>query len=214
MSLMKLLTVSRSFVTGPSPLGRYRMVGQRSGVPQFGATVKPRRSAACPAPTRPVPSSQRELPKLASDPDCTVPPAAKAVVAPQSRPAKSPFTKSGAAVAAAHGGPVERMGSARKLISSLRGWLRPKQGRRIRSPFAGKAARPPVQAHLKLESVRVVRNDLSDSDFEVRARQTTQAARTLEGRGLAKLRHGLGAMSWTQMASRWFETGRARVQTR
>jgi hypothetical protein len=214
MSLMKLLTVSRSFVTSPSPLGRYRMVGGRRGLPRFGPAVEPRRPAACPAPLKAAFAGQRELPKLAVDPGTGVPPSPNAGMESPVKPASSPFTKPGAAARTDKGGPAERTGGARKLVSRLRGWLRPKPGRRTRSPFTGKTVRPPVQAHLKLESVRVVRNDLSDSDFEVRGVGATGATPAFEWRSLEKLKRGLGGMSWSQTAARWFEAGRERVQTR
>jgi hypothetical protein len=65
------------------------------------------------------------------------------------------------------------------------------------------SARPLVQAELSLETVRVLRNDLSDSDLELvvkarpRARKASAAARswsTLEEQ-----------QSWSRLASRWFE---------
>ena len=214
MSLMKLLTVSRSFVVGQSQLGRYRMVGPHGGLPQFGPTVHPGHPAVAPTPARSLSACQSELPKLVLNQDQTPLQPAKSTGASGVKSAQSPFTKPGPPEPRADPGPAERVGPAQKAISRLRGWFRPRPKRRFKSPFVGKALRSPVQVHLALESVRVVRNDLSDSDFEVRAVGAARAAGALERPVLEKLKHGLVGMSWGQVTGRLFENGRARAQTR
>jgi hypothetical protein len=304
MSLMKLLTVSRSFVTGQIPTGRYRMVGRHGGLPQFSPAT---RSSDAPAARRatkvPVPC-QGELPKLGAqeipaglrpaspalpaaaqlhpatpvavakdlevpvpvqaradrpsegdfrlEPEKTVLPGAQGSLgqnaglqtrrgspcpvahSPAEAPAadrrggdtspapscswpkacQSPFAKSNPTEPVAHSRTPKRAGPLQKVLQGLRDWMRPKPGSNSRSPFVGKPVRSPVQAHLKLESVQVIRNDLSDSDYEVRqaglAAGTAAANAPLLGR--AKL--SLLATSWHQATARWLESGRARVQSR
>jgi hypothetical protein len=302
MSLIKLLTVSRSFVTGQVPAGRYRMVGREGGLPRFGppAHLVPAPVAHPPKRT-PVPC-QREFPALglpdavtgepvspkdvpAADPGevfqtiaalhsevtaAVEPPAGcperaefrlepeatsapvgqgsscenahaadrsgssrlpvvelLATTSPEERhdhratpfsmdrprsKSKSPFAKSNSAEPGSVGSSSKRAGLF-QVLRGLLGWLRPKPGRNSKSPFVGKPVRPPVQAHLKLESVQVIRNDLSDSDYEVR--QAGLAARVaavnppLLGRAKLSL-----ATSWNQVTARWLAQGRARAQTR
>lgn len=214
MSLMKLLTVSRSFVMGQSQLGRYRMVGRHGGLPQFRPTGHPVHSAVAPAPARSPSACQSELPKLARNNEQTPLRPTKSARGSAVKSAKSPFTTSDSQEPKVDRGQAERAGFARRVISRLRGWFRPKPERRFKSSFVVKTLRSPVQVHLALESVQVVRNDLSDSEFEVRAVGATRAASALGRPGMEKLKLGLAGMSWGQVTARWFENGRARAQTR
>ena len=214
MSLMRLLTVSRSFVIGQSQMGRYRMVGRHGGLPQFGPTGHAVHSAVARSPARSLSACPSELPKVVSCNDQTPVQPTKPTGISVAKSAKSPFVKPDCLEPKADHEPAERVGPARKAISSLRGWFRSRSKPRFRSPFVGKTLRPPVQVHLALESVQVVRNDLSDSDFEVRAVGATRAARALEKPALEKLKRGLAGMSWSQVTTRLFENGRARAQTR
>ena len=214
MSLMKLLTVSRSFVMGQSQLGRYRMVGRHGGLPQFRPTGHPVHSAVAPTPARPSSACQSELPKLALNNAQKPLQPVKPTRASAAKSTKSPFTTPDSHELKVDHGQAERVGPARRVISRLRGWFRPKPKRRYKSPFVAKALRSPVQVHLALESVQVVRNDLSDSEFEVRAVGAARAVRAIERPALEKLKHGLAGMSWGQVTARWFENGRARAQTR
>ena len=214
MSLMRLLTMSRSFVMGQNQLGRYRMVGRHGGLPQFGPTGHPIHSAAALTPARSLSAGQSELPKLVLNNGQTPLQPAESTRAAAVKSAKGPLTKPDSLEPKVDHGPAERPGLARKAISRLRGWFRPRPKRRFKSPFIEKALRSPVQVHLALESVQVVRNDLSDSDFEVKAVGVARAAGAFERPALEKLKHGLAGMSWGQVTARLFENGRARAQTR
>ena len=215
MSLMKLLTVGRSFVAGRTPLGRYRMVGRRGGLPQFGPTGHSLHSAFAPVPARAVTPCQSELPKLVPNHDHGAPQTPSLPAAPTIKPARNPFMKPSPPPPSTKAGRPERTGPAQEAISRLRGWLRPKPARRTPSPSVGKIVRTPVQVHLKLASVQVVRNDLSDSDFEVRAGGgATTATAAVERRPWERLKRGWGGMSWSQATARWLQASRARVQMR
>jgi hypothetical protein len=304
MSLIKLLTVGRSFVAGQIPTGRYRMVGRQGGLPQFGPTTHSARAPVAHRPPRiPVPC-QSEFPKLdlqadgavsgpaepiaaptadadqdrgfaadrnpeppvsvqpqedrhggndfhpepARTPDAeggssagegvrarsrlssqvpSVEPAAQAssgdrcdrdVSRPTSRSAgrvfHSPFAKTHPADPGLIGRFPKRVGFLQKTFQRLRDWLQPKPGRNSRSPFVGKPVRSPAQAHLKLESVQVMRNDLSDSDYEVRPAGLTGGTAAAEAPALGRARLGVLAASWGQVTARWFESSRARAQIR
>lgn len=62
------------------------------------------------------------------------------------------------------------------LLKSLRSWRPGPSRSRSRARHSAPTATGPVQGELRLENVRVVRNDLSDTDYEVVLADTTTAS--------------------------------------
>jgi hypothetical protein len=140
MSLAKLLSTGKSLVGGATDSSnRYRM-GSPGLLPKFGSAVKA------------VPSEPKAPMSVSAEGECM-----KSGVAPEQqspRPAE----------------PRRRKFSIQEIVGS---WLRRIQWRRGRKLIKPKARevlqfqKKPVQAELSLDNVRVVRNDLSDSDLEI-----------------------------------------------
>ena len=141
MILGRLLTAGKSLVGSQSSASRYQM-NRSKLLPRFEPRNKLRRS---PARAEVVSSAQESAPQSA--PAATASPGAKATE-PRRATHKNPIRPFSDALSA--------------LLSRL---SRPA----IAKPKSAvpRFGRAPVQSELSLESVRVIRNDLSDADIEV-----------------------------------------------
>jgi len=155
MSLLRLLSAGKSLVGIKEGPARYRMSDPRV-MPRFGSGRNPFQSRKAVEP--------EPLPTAAPDSDSA------AVARPEPEPEVRPEP-------AVNAGPaVKRTESRLTLwvkapVRKVAGWFR-----RRERPRPAVAKRPgPVQGELSLDLVRVVRNDLSDSDFEVVARKPAPA---------------------------------------
>lgn len=147
MSLLRLLSTGKSLVGLTDNPHRYRLTQQRL-LPCFGSKKNPFRSRIVPSAEKvaePVsqPASQEQLP-----------PAQSAEAG-----AQAALTGTAAPAQARPSGLVSRGAG---LLSGLFA-KRAEPGRCVADP----KAKPLVQGELSLERVKVVRNDLSDSDLEV-----------------------------------------------
>lgn len=189
MSLMRLLTVGHSFNASKSAAGRYRGPKGKT-LPTFGFENQPEElMPPAPAPAA-APEAVNATPELKPRPEPPAPPP----------PAGKPRTIWNAPVRLLRGLLGRRPDPfARAKAAGLR--------RASRVPV--KTASRPVQAELRLDNVRVVRNDLSDADLELVARPAEAhqpvlrklkpaVATVSEGAEL-----GSKAMGW--MANRLFE---------
>jgi hypothetical protein len=172
MSLLRLLTAGRSLVGLTNGASPYRMSNRRA-LPRFGSKANPFRATAMPSSPTSSAVPREETPGLAEPP-----------VAAKAGPCAS-----AAPVAAAQSGPVQRrpalrngsgLGSARAFFAGIGtrasgGFC--KCAAKVRSlvsrtPKPGKPAMlrmtpVPLQGELSLDRIKVVRNDLSESDLEV-----------------------------------------------
>ena len=184
MSLVRLLTSGRSLVGLKDSVSRYRM-REKSLLPKFGSSGNPfagRSGGTSPAAPGIVvegqPGSGQMTPAEVAAAQLKetrrLP-----VIAPNSEAAKT-----------------SRPGLAGRVVRCLGQWARnsnPFLRRANQAPSARAAARPghrpPVQAELSLDKIKVVRNDLSDADVEiVSAREAARlkpAAVTGAGTGVA-----------------------------
>lgn len=191
MSLLRLLTAGRSLVGMKEITSRYRMrtpnllpkfispknpfaVASKT-VPAKTAPPKPGPAAVSPVPAPA--SSGPEPVKMETAPlfDCKPKPAAAPVATPPVAAAEPRQVKPAAKAPAR----VEPKPAAPAAIASpkkpapISSWVKkinPLSYLPSRDPAAKKSARParaPVQGELSLEKVKVVRNDLSDSDVEI-----------------------------------------------
>jgi hypothetical protein len=158
MSLLRLLTAGKTLVGLKKLEQRYHLPGGKA-LPQFGGKQNPFRATAFPEKTE---SScpQEDLVVSGS----TAAEMGGAQLKPEQelatqdlRPASSQSESTRVAKHLAAGS--EKRSPFRALLL----WGRAKRAR----PASGFGARPLVQAELSLDSVKVMRNDLSESDFEI-----------------------------------------------
>jgi len=167
MSLLRLLTAGKSLVglkDTPSP---YQVTSQRL-LPKFNSKKNPFRTTAKPdlSPLRGsateqelalAPASVQESAESNSTAAASAPVVAKPVEAPVNKP--QPVTAPQVVQRPAASQP----GKIGSTLSGLFSWRRAKPAQ----PAVPRFGKPMVQAELSLEKIRVVRNDLSDSDLEV-----------------------------------------------
>lgn len=136
---MRFLSAGKSLV-GLKPAGRYELPHDRV-LPRFEAKTNPFRDAVAVTPGAP---ERPEAEQKAMEPAPAVSTSVESEAGregPQKQKMKNPF-------------------------SGLREWLRGRKGGSAR-PFSARHVTPLVQGELSLDTVKVVRNDLSDSDLEV-----------------------------------------------
>jgi hypothetical protein len=188
MSLVRLLTTGRSLVGLKESSNRYRVTDQRL-LPKFNSKRNPFGLNS--------PGVKCDRPETAP-----APAAAKPICAPAS-PRTAPQPIAGPSVKSL---PKLPQGATRTWLSR---WLAGLKN--LAFSKAGKAqklglrpsSKPLVQTELSLDSVKVVRNDLRDSDLEVVAVKAPVA------KGLAVEKAPVGARTkagsmWTGMAGRLF----------
>lgn len=207
MSLLRLLTSGRSLVGLQQPVTRYRMKSEGM-LPRFGGNGNPFRQTTCP---KSFSAPSLVAVEAAPAEQLSVLPEADQAAAPdqESAQAETPAAQPTppAAVAASSGssrtlaaGPTNGQPGAGAVatpkvsrFTSLWSAARTRVGAwftRTSKPASARAFRPLRQAELSLETVRVVRNDLSDCDLEVvrprpqpRVQDNTQAAQVRLGVG-------------------------------
>jgi hypothetical protein len=164
MSLVRLLTAGKSFVGLKESGNRYRVTGQRL-LPKFESNKNPFKTGAKaetgevlekPAPLEPEPVIQSAAPISASPsaPSQTAEVKGKSQLARWTQFWKGCFSS------------FKPQWPTRPRTTTKPGILRP--------------TKTMVQVELSLEKVRVVRNDLSDSDVEIVTAKVAQPAKTLQ----------------------------------
>ncbi len=113
-----------------------------------------------------------------------------AVQATKAEPRKMPAASTVAVVPPSKPAPL---GEWVKKLNPLR--LLPAQTHNGNKPLRAKATRPPVQAELSLEKVKVMRNDLSDADLEI---MPAKAVRSPATTGLPDAAGSMTPMTRTQ----------------
>ena len=164
MSLLRLLTAGKCLIGLKKPEGRYHLPGNRS-LPRFGPKKNPFRATVFP--DKPDSGDAVSLECGSSTPHGT-----EVATGPESGQVA---LENGSEVPAQQQEPlaepggnqvrpeVKREGPSRSGLRALLLWSRARKPRgRI-----GAHGRPWVQAELSLDAVKVVRNDLSESDLEV-----------------------------------------------
>jgi len=103
----------------------------------------------------------------------------------------------------------------KRYVSSFKPWW-PSRSRATRKLATPRPAKAMVQAEMSLEKVRVVRNDLSDSDVEIVMAKATQPVKTLKAEnpepsttaGLIPTPRNLGTPRLANLAGRLFGAGK------
>src|SRR5262249_48380549 len=192
MSLMKLLSVSKSFADGTNQPGRYKMAEQGL-LPKFapmGRTVSlaPQRKSDEAAETQEL-SARVATPARVAHAESPEPGIA---------PLKASAPKTPAlACADAHAAPTK--------------WFR--LGNK---PTANRPAGRPrplnmAQAERSLDAVRPVRNDLSDSDLQIVPAKRETEPEALKANPPRWLRPELTGLAWSRLTSRLFNSERVRA---
>jgi hypothetical protein len=168
MSLLRLLTAGKSLVGLKKSETRYHLPGKRA-LPKFGSKKNPFRATALPEQVEPVRERKSEPqgnPSVSGNEEMAQDP-------PQSlsgaETAHSPtgFTGAGKndtdADCCGQGKPLERAERRSSPVKAFLLWGRAKKAKRT----GAARGTPLVQGELSLDSVKVVRNDLSESDLEI-----------------------------------------------
>ncbi len=198
MKAMQLLAVTESVVDTKERLGRYRLPKGNS-LPRFGGTKNP----FAPPPVRPAEptGSAASSPAMAPMPE------------EENAPAAS--SESDGQRAESAGVKIRPRGNLaepwRRLASAIRKWFAsrksPSGSRRpaIRLGQQPVRKRPtdfPVQGEFSLDNVRVVRNDLRDSDLEV-VPLRSMTARKRAPTAVAGSDEMADAKTWDRWTTRW-----------
>jgi hypothetical protein len=213
MRMVRLLTAGKSLVGSKDGTVRYQMSDPRA-MPKFGSAKNLFREAAkgkggevgdkgaaggTPAPllTGGTPAPLTEGAKTVPARGITRSPASvlqQAVTAQRTESGKVPLRPKNATPQP--GGISRMVGKVRRLISGSRG-----PAAKAGIPQIGK---PAVQAELSLEKIKVVRNDLSDTDLEVVTIQKPTAESRAEPAGQRLERTEPAETAWGRVASRFF----------
>jgi hypothetical protein len=168
MSQLRLLSTGRCLVDLQDSASRYRISNPRA-LPKFGSKKNPFRATARPEPMRVQPEAVANGGQLGVERGNPAP-----VRPPQPQPAASNVRPNLSPAASKAGGLGHGVrGWLGTWAAKIRGWFTrpPKPAKPAIAPFA----KPTTQGELSLDTVKVMRNDLSDTDLEVKP---VQAART------------------------------------
>jgi hypothetical protein len=186
MSLLRLLTAGKSLVGLRKIENRYHLPGDRT-LPRFGSKKNPFRATVFPDKMDQSPTGDSQAHE---DPN-TSPPAPELQVERQTAPASTSASEAELSGSAGQLGgtpkdPNKPISQSLGLGSSVKALLLWGRARKVRS--AGMLAnRPMIQGELSLESVKVIRNDLSETDLEIVRVERTSVARTVNHTAVASI---------------------------
>lgn len=192
MSLIRFLSAgSRGLAHGARPMGRYRLPDGRV-IPNFGGPRNPFTSKNSPSQASSPPAADVSAKAALTQ----APPPAPSLSKPADTPPKIGPRR----------GLVKRfvsgfIGGMKRVGSVLTPW-RSRKNLGVSDAKTFSAVRGPVQGELSLENVRVVRNDLSDSDYEVVCADTATASPTVAQRG--ERPGATDGLPWSRLAERLF----------
>ena len=193
MSLIKLLSVSKSFVNGRNQSGRYRMV-ESGSLPKFAPMGRPV-SLAPPARTVELPLTDVMIAQCRADVR-----AETAMPATTSRSRPSPVSLV----------PSPQEAGCANAVPTSTNYFRLRKNPFTTRSTENHESQTHAQKELSLDSIKVVRNDLSDADFDVVAASIKPES---EG-GVQRprfLRPEAGGFAWSRLIARFFNSERARV---
>src|SRR6266545_5450637 len=209
MSLIKMLSVSKSFMGGRNPPGRYRMVEQ-AALPKFAPvgrpiSLAPKRKSEEPGGRESREKSQSTASSLGN--------AAPGLALDPLPGGTSPFAGSIALAAAAPAAPVAICANT---VPSSTNWFRLGKNTFMHRPREPIRPPAPVQTELSLDAVKPVRNDLSDADLEVvPAKHETKHETNRSGAQTPPRRRSFKAeltgFAWSRLTARLFHSERART---
>ena len=199
MSLGRLLAAGKSLMGGRNGGGRYRE-DKRVRLPKFIS------------PKNPFGSAEKVAPVQVSAPEIAMASVMKPATVAQTRSAGRQVSEPGAAKKLADKAvraPARVGARAARLLSEWSGKLNPLPllAKRPANAKAVRSTQLPVQGELSLERVKVVRNDFSDSDFEVvPARVASSAQLPKPVAAVAEQLEPVGA-AWSRLTTKFFGAG-------
>jgi hypothetical protein len=224
MSLLRLLAAGKSLVGLEGSQSRYQLTRQGM-LPRFGpkknpfrATTRPesQTAASVPAPAADLPGRlEKETRKAQPENKSSVNTGVAATV-PGSAGAPMPERREAGGLGGErpkplspvkNHAPTSESGTERfaSRLGALFPWRRPVTAR----PAIPSFAKPMVQAELSLESVKVVRNDLSDSDLEVvRAKLPPASPSAAPAAPKAAAHRAVAETPWARVTGRLFGLGK------
>jgi len=191
MSLMKLLSVSKSFAGGRSQSGRYRMAEQGL-LPKFAPMGRP--LSLAPKRESGDPASKQEANGTPTVP--LNPPRQKFLGAAESVKTVAPTPRAAVCVNA-NAVPAD--------------WFRLGNRPFVNRTAAGPKPQAPAQAELLLEAVKPVRNDLSDSDLQIVPAKPELKPDALKQPRPRLLTLELTGFAWSRLTARYFNSERVRA---
>lgn len=169
MSLLRLLTAGKSLVGSKNAEGRYHL-SRPGALPRFGGKKNPFRAT-----TRPEAAQSAAMAPGREEPEPAE--VAGPVLLPESQAETENETRAVAGAASVRSGAEAASVAPRNAVAIGGGALAQCAGKlktwfgmrreKAPAPVVPRFAKPLVQGELSLERVRVVRNDLSDSDVEI-----------------------------------------------
>jgi hypothetical protein len=207
MSLMKLLSVSTSFVSGKNQAGRYKMTEQ-GVLPKFAPVGRPVSLA---------PKAKAHEPLLAAEVVATKFDCAKSAGKPenatslfalrQSPNAGSSMVRPSADIFAASPEAIVCVNSVPTSTNFFR---------LQKNPFATASTEKaelmaPVQPELYLDAVKVVRNELNDADFDVVPAKPQIKTENIRPPRRRFFKPELAGLAWSRFTARFFNSERVRV---
>jgi hypothetical protein len=210
MSLMRLLTLGRSLTTGLDS-GRYKMAG-KGVLPSFGTVRRfhqPHQPDALPGSE--VPSRQAE-PGLVEQAPVWEPPLESPVSPPRLLEPTLGAVEAMVWEQIREGPETEPTPDA-GMLATVKDWLHRKKGASAKaSPMKPDKPRSLVrQTLLSLDEVHVVRNDLTDADYDVQPAPASWVAPGTSEAPPSVPKPPLPGMAWSQAAARLFQSDRARI---
>jgi len=210
MRLMKLLSVSTTFVGGQNQAGRYKMAGQGM-LPKFAPVGRPisparKKGKAEEAPWSPVHATLQTATAASQVGSAR----AVLVLDPPREEAPPDSRHASSVVTAAVSEPASAV--CVDAIRASTNWFRWHKNLFTSRPAEAIRPQPPVQTELSLDAVKPVRNDLSDADLEVVAGQLEKRpAGPHKPAGARTLKAELTGLGWSRLAARLFNSERART---
>jgi hypothetical protein len=197
MSLLRLLAAGKSLVGLKQSNSQYRVTSERL-LPQFDSKKNPFRSSADKAP-QPIMTVAGEAVPPQPESKC---PELPAVGTDRSKSEMERATEKGTSALK----PVSQKLAvwANRCAAKLAGSIHGPQSRPAR-PAIPNFTKPLVQGELSLERVRVVRNDLTDSDLDiVRCKPEAASAKSVEEQTDSEPTDG----AWIRVTGRLFGAGK------
>ena len=167
MSLVRLLTAGKTLIGLKRTEGRYQLPGGRP-LPMFGSKKNPFRATVFPDKTEPVTVPEQPADGTGAAPPACVSEDRPAELAPHQEDKTAGEGEPGAKAkdSPQKNEPANEGKSPLRGASAFRAFLLWRRVKKISAP-GGLKNRSLVQAELSLDAVKVVRNDLSESDLEI-----------------------------------------------
>jgi hypothetical protein len=195
MSLMKLLSMSKSFAGGRTQSGRYKIVDQGL-LPKFAPVGRPVSLA---------PKRKSDGPPAKKE-QSTTPMGASISLRENLFQVADPVTEPVKAVVA-----TPRAAGCGNAVAAPTNWFRLGNNPFVNRPAGSPKPPTPAHAELSLDAVKPVRNDLSDSDLQIVPAKPEIKPDALNSPRPRLPRPELTGFAWSRLTARLFNSERVRA---